>query len=130
MKLKNEHINALRALRTLDPRERLQAMWDLEHEEQHAAEQAKDLGTVAEIRLSDEEWASFKLHLFDGGGSQDTHAVMRMVLQAVFDDDQPAFWRELIHLLKSAGKHLGIISVQGDAVAIAGVGPTLPPITG
>lgn len=125
MNLSHQHKEALRALRTLTPQERLQAMWHQDQEDLHQAEKEKQL---PEFRITPEEWNSLRAHILDGGGSHDAHAVLRLVLKAVMDDDQATFWAELCHLLKSAGKHLGIISVQDGMVTFSGVVPNLPPI--
>ena len=124
MKLSHEHKTALRALRGLSPQERLQAMWEQEQQDLHEAEQSKEL--PLKVEFSPEEWNDFKAHLLDGGGVHDAHRVVRTLLQAVLEDDQATFWPELVHLLKSAGKHLGIIHAQDGHVTLNGVGPTLP----
>jgi len=100
-------------------------MWHQDQEDLHQAEREKSL---PEFQVPAEEWNSLKAHFLDGGGSHDAHGVLRLVLQAILDDDQKTFWRELFHLLKSAGKHLGVINVQDGQVSLAGVGPSSLPI--
>lgn len=124
MKLKDEHIAAARALRSLSPQERVAAIYAQEILDQHSEEKQK---ATPAFRLSPEEWQSLKSHLLDGGGVSDAHHVMRILLTALFDDDQDTFWPELWHHLKAAGKHLGFIVPREDgAVTFNGVGPTIP----
>lgn len=123
MNLKPEHRAAARALRSLSPQERLAAIYKQEIEDQH--EEEKQKATPA-FRLPAGEWQALKAHLMDGGGCSDAHHVMRILLTALFDDNQDVFWPELWHHLKAAGKHLGfIVPREGGAVSFSGVGPTI-----
>ncbi len=115
--------NTVRDLLGLSPQDRLTALWTLEQQGLYDAERAKDAGSLLQ------DWPKLRAHILDGGGTADAQRVLRNLLTAVLDDDQRTFWPELIHLLKSAGKQLGVIVVKDGQITLTGVAPSNLPIT-
>jgi len=114
--------DAAMLLASLDPSEARALLHQHRLSKARADELAKDHPMKA-YRLDADQWAQFKAYLLDGGGVEEDTQLATDIFQAIFDDNQEAFWNEVFHLVKARAKINGVMRpLPFGGVSFTGVG--------